>query len=172
MRKLLHILMLSVLFVSCSSDENRIIDDGDNGMIDEKIIGKWKVEYSKTIKPAIYNETSGKPEYNENESVITEYKGNFGEPNTIPECGLFDVNEYNIEINANNYIFVTRVNNKPIKSINYIIEGNYLKWQVGDNNPTAVVKYKLKDNRLIMELIKAEGMKLNYYTISEYSRIN
>lgn len=165
--------MLSVLFVSCSSDENRIIDDGDNGMIDEKIIGKWKVEYSKTIKPAIYNETSGKPEYNENESVITEYKGNFdGTEATIPKSGIFDKSENSIEFRDNKNIIINIAGIIKEKSITYNVEDNYLKWQVGANNPTAVVKYKLKDNRLIMELIKAEGMKLNYYTISEYSRIN
>ncbi|MFT3994410.1 MAG: hypothetical protein QM660_08885 [Dysgonomonas sp.] len=175
MRKLLPILLLAVLFISCSSDDDN--EDPNNGnqngkdMIDEKILGKWKVEYSKTIKPAIYNETTGKVEYDEKEAKITVYEGNFGEPNVVPICGLFDTNEYNIEIKSDNSITVTRANNNPTKSISYKIEDNNLKWQSGVNNPTGVVRYSLKNNLLTMELIKAEGAQLTYYTISEYSKI-
>lgn len=174
MKKILYLLMITALFVSCSSDDDNTDPNngnGNKGMIDEKILGKWKVEYSKTIKPAIYNETTSKPEYNEDASV-REYDGNFGEPDIVPGSGMFDINEYKIEIKSNNTIISTRANNNPTITVSYQIEDGYLKWISTGNTPyTIFIKYKLDNNKLIMEMVKATGITLVEYRISEYSKI-
>lgn len=178
MRKLLPILLLAVLFISCSSDDDN--EDPNNGnqngkdMIDEKIIGKWKVEYSKTIKPAVYNETTGKPEYNE-DATIKEYKGNWGEPNVVPESAMFDNKDIEIEITKENNIIV-KPGGGNYKTILYKIDKGLLKWQTKSDNPYGVIKYSLDGNTLVMEIIKAESTSggvthLGYYTISRYSKI-
>lgn len=94
MRKILYLLILTVLCISCSSDdENNRSYGNENGnnnpTIDENLIGKWKVEYSKTIKPAQFDEKTGKILYGEN-ALITEYNGDFGELDIFPESGIFD----------------------------------------------------------------------------------
>jgi len=176
MRKTFYLLMLTALFVSCSSDDDYEkytgpYDDGNNNsMIDEKILGKWKVEYSKTIKPARYNETIGKPEYGK-DAKIKEYYGNIGEPDISPLSGLFYHNEFQIEIKKDNSIISHRSVDNP-KIINYEIEDGYLKWiNKVDNSATVFIKYKLDGNKLTMETIRRIGFELDEYRISEYSRI-
>lgn len=173
MRKLLPVLFLAVLFVSCSSDDDNEDPNKGKETIDEKIIGKWKVEYSKTIKPAMYNESTGKPEYDETEAIITEYDGKL---TSDINSYIFNSSERAIEITKDNIIKTYWFNTNggitdAKKNVSYKVEYNYLKWTSGTNNPTAVVKYSIKDGKLIMELIRAEGMTLTYYTISEYSKI-
>lgn len=186
MKKILSLLMLVALFVSCSSDDDNDPGNNGNNMIDEKIIGKWKVEYSKTINPAVYIETQEELKklqetslvelklglnYPEDAKVI-EYDGNFGEPNIIPNSGMFDMNEYQIEIKKNNSIISHRANNNPTTSIFYKVEDGYIKWiNTGDSPSTIFIKYKLDNNKLTMEMIKSTGITLMEYRISEYSRI-
>ena len=174
MRKLLPILLLAVLFISCSSDDDNDPNNGNqNGkdMIDEKIVGKWKVEYSKTIKGARLLD-DGTLEIADN-AVTTEYIGNFGEPNVIPNSGMFDTNEYKIEIKSDNTIISTRANNNPTRTIYYKIEDGLLKW-VESLKSTSIQsqdhKYKLENGKLTIERIPT--MRNSYtYTISEYSKI-
>lgn len=183
MRKILCLLMLTALFVSCSSDDDNTDPNNgngnNNGMIDEKIIGKWKVEYSKTIKPAVYNETTGKPEYNE-DATIKEYEGNFGEPNIVPESSMFGDKDVWINIKNDNSIAAYHTGYPSTgytpKTVTYKIENGLLKWQTKAENPYGVIKYSLDGNILVMEIIKAENTSggathLGYYTISRYSKI-
>lgn len=169
---LLFILLLSALFISCSSDDNNDPNNGNqNGkdMIDEKIIGKWKVEYSKTIKPAQFDEAKGEVNYPENATMI-EYNGDYtGHIDQTPKTGMFDYTEFKIEINNDNTILVSQAG-KNNNTISYKIENSYLKWQTSKDSPTGVIKYRLENGKLILELIKAEGTHLTYYTISKYSK--
>lgn len=175
MRKLLPILLLAVLFISCSSDDAN--EDPNNGnqngkdMIDEKLIGKWKVEYSKTIKGARFLD-DGTLEIAEG-AVITEYMGNFGEPNIIPNSGMFDTNEYQIEIKSDNTIISTRANNNPTRTIYYKVEDGLLKWVESlksTSNQSQDHKYKIDNGKLIIERIPTTRNSYTY-TISEYSKI-
>lgn len=165
--------MLTTLFVSCSSDDDTDPNNGNNnGMIDEKIIGKWKVEYSKTIKGARFLD-DGTLEIADN-AVTVEYYGNFGEPDIVPKSGLFDVNEYQIEIKKDNSIISTRANNNPTKIIYYKIEDGLLKWVdapvKSTSNLVAEHKYRIENNKLIIERIPTQKNNY-YYTLSEYSKI-
>lgn len=169
--------MLTALFVSCSDDNNDPGNGNKNSTIDERILGKWKVEYSKSIKPAAYNETTGKPDYNEKKADITEYFGNFGEPNIVPQSGMFDSNEYKIEINKNNTIISTRANNIPTKTIYYKIENGNLYWvnkplkpNEGGNVFSYEHKYKFENGKLTIERMPTSS-NFYEYAISEYSKI-
>ncbi|NDV77833.1 hypothetical protein D0T57_02460 [Dysgonomonas sp. 511] len=160
------------MFASCSSDDDGT-DGGKQGngtsMIDEKIVGKWKVEYSKTINPARYDEEKGDVLYPV-DAVVTEYLGNYGEPDIIPESGLFNAKEVRIEINNKNSIIVSSVLEKD-QAISYKIEDGYLKW-IANSDQKVCIKYKLNGNKLIMEMVAFENMvHPNIYTISEYSKI-
>lgn len=171
MKKILYLLMLTALFVSCSSDDNNTDqDNGNKGMIDEKILGKWKVEYSKTIKGVRFLD-DGTIEIADN-AVITEYNGNYtGYINQTPKSGLFDVAEFKIEIENNNSIIVSSAGKNKI-TISYKVEDGYLKWiKAGDRPYTIFIKYRLDNKKLTMEMVKATGITLVEYRISEYSRI-
>lgn len=184
MRKLLCLLMLTALFVSCSSDDDTDPNNengNNNGMIDEKILGKWKVEYSKTIKPARYLE-DGTLEIEEN-AVVTEYMGNYdGTEATTPKSGMFHPKEYLIDIKKDNNIYISQIGNTADnKDIAYKIENDLLitggYWD-GINNtgtyiPKQFHKYSLNNNTLTIEFIGAEEgfLYIPFYTISEYSKI-
>lgn len=166
--------MLTALFVSCSSDDDNTDPNngnGNNGMIDEKILGKWKVEYSKTIKPAVYNETTGKVEYDEKEAKITEYDGNYTNDQTIPKSGMFSSDEIAIEIKNNNTINVSLAGVIKPKEISYKIEDETLKWISTDPSYffSANHKYYFEGKILIIERMPQD--KINEYTISRYSKI-
>ncbi len=129
MKKILYLLVLTALFVSCSSDDDTDPNNGNgnnNGMIDEKIIGKWKVEYSKTIKGARFLE-DGTLEIADN-AVITEYEGDYtGHIEQTPKSGVFDYAEFKININKDNTILVSAAG-KNTKTVYYKIEDGLLKW--------------------------------------------
>lgn len=170
MRKLLPILLLAVLFISCSSDD----DDPNNGtqngknMIDEKILGKWKVEYSKTIMPAQFDEKTGKVAYEEN-ALIREYLENLEKPHVKPESGMFDPKEIRLEIKKDNTIIASIAGGNP-KTVSYKIEDGYLKQTFKDTSETLKYKYYFEDGKLVMELIP-HHLNFNIYTISKYSKI-
>jgi len=172
MRKLLPILLLAVLFISCSSDDDNDPNNGNqNGkdMIDEKIVGKWKVEYSKTIKPAQFDEKTGKVSYEEN-ALIREYLGNWGtEPNIEVESSMFNNKDVEINIQNDNVISV-KPGGGNHKSITYKIEDGYLKQTFKDTSETLKYKYYFEDGKLVMELIPHQ-LNYNIYTISKYSKI-
>lgn len=171
MKKILYLLMLTALFVSCSSDDDNTDPNngnGNKGMIDEKILGKWKVEYSKTIKPAQFDEKTGKVSFEEN-ALIREYLGNWGEPNVEPESGMFDPKEIRIEIKNDNTIVVSIGGGNP-KTVSYKIENGYLKQTFKDRSETLKHKYYFEDSKLVMELLPNQ-LNYNIYTISKYSKI-
>lgn len=116
MKKLLPILLLAVLFISCSSDDDNDPNNGNqNGknMIDEKILGKWKVEYSKMIylfapNPIYPNDTYYK---------IFEYEGNYnGTKETMPQAGLFSRTDIGIEFDKQSKIKISYVAYKDANS--------------------------------------------------------
>lgn len=184
MRKLLPILFLAVLFISCSDDDNNDPGNGNqNGkdMIDEKIIGKWKVEYSKTIKPAQYDEEKKDVIYPIDASIV-EYNGDYDGNSNLPISGMFDNREYQINIKSDNSIFMSLAGNSSNnKTESYIIKEGYLLtggYWTGINNtgtyiPFKYHKYSISGNTLTIEFI---GIKENYqwtpyYIISKYSKI-
>lgn len=176
MKKILHLLVLTALFVSCSSDDDTVPNNGNgnnNGIIDEKIIGKWKVEYSKTIKPAQFDEKTGKPVYNEDAS-IKEYDGNFGEPNIVPESSMFGDKDVWINIKNDNAIAAYHTSYPSIgytpKEVSYKIEDGYLKQIFKDTSETLKYKYYFEDDKLVVELMPHQ-LNYNIYTISKYSKI-
>lgn len=172
MKKLLAILMLLALFVSCSDDDTTDPNNGNgNGkdMIDEKIIGKWKVEYSKTISPAAYNQQTGKVEHEE-DARITEYLGNYGEIGLIISSGLFSSKEVDIEITKDKKVISNSVMEDP-KTITFdsIKDGLFLK-TIDYSTNIFKLKYRFDKEKLIIETITPEYNRYNY-TISEYSKI-
>lgn len=197
MKKVLSILLiLMVLFMaSCSDDKNTPNSNGkdDEEQIDERLLGKWKVEYSKTITPAIYIENEedlNKRPNNQDlviglnhpdDATVLEYFGNWGEPNVIPESGMFNRNEINIEITKNKNVVVSIGGGSPktisFNSINdgYLISGGSM--QNGVITPYTFYKYSFEGGGLIVELIRSENIDgsinpiLKEYRISKYSKI-
>lgn len=162
MRKLLPILFLAVLFISCSDDDNGGNDD-ENKTIDKRILGRWKVEYSIYATSAIYNEETKEFTIGQYAKVF-EYFGNFGEPDIVPQTGLFDMKEYQIEIKDDNTIYVHRVENTNT-SVIYRVEDGYIKW----NGNT--LRYSIDNNELIIELLKIGDKYASSYSKSIYSKI-
>lgn len=111
MKKLLAIFMLLALFISCSDDDNTDPDNGNgNGkdMIDEKIIGKWKVEYSKMIYE--FNPPNPNSNLNCTYYKIFEYNGDYdGTRETMPQAGLFDRSEIRLEFDKEGNMKLTYV---------------------------------------------------------------
>lgn len=174
MKKILYLLVLTALFVSCSSDDDNTDNNKkeENGMIDEKILGKWKVEYSKTIKGARFLD-DGTLEIAEG-AIIIEYNGDYtGHIDQVPKSGIFDDAEFKIEIKDNNTI-VSSVAGANNKAVYYKVENGLLIWVSNMSKPTSSLsqshKYKIENNKLIIERIptKQNGY---IYTISEYSKI-
>ena len=169
MRKLLPILLLAILFISCSSDDDEQTgDNGDPITIDEAILGKWKVEYSKTVVPALFDEETGEVTY-ENNAIIREYFGNWGEPNIVPESGMFDVKEIRIEVKNDNTIIVSIGGNNP-KTITYKVEDGYLKQIHKNSTLTTDRLYYFEGDELVIEEMP-NYYNFKYYTISRYSKI-
>lgn len=173
MKKLLAIFMLLALFVSCSDDDTTDPNNGNgNGkdMIDEKIIGKWKVEYSKTISPAIYNQQTGKVEHKE-DARITEYLGNYEEIKEAPKSGLLSTEEVLIEFNKDKSVLVYDAWVVKPKQLSFTSINNGLITKKEDyTDKTHKLKYRFDKEKLIIETITPEYNRYNY-TISEYSRI-
>lgn len=164
--------MLVALVVSCSSDDDNTDPNNNgnnNGMIDEKILGKWKVEYSKTIYPAIYNQEIGKVEHKE-DARITEYLGNYGEVGGSPNNGMFSSREIDIAIAKDNKVISNAVMEDP-RTITFdsIKDGLFIK-TYDYSTKTYKLKYWFDKERLIIETITPE-LEGYYYTISEYSKI-
>ncbi len=169
MKKLLPILLLAVLFISCSSDNNN--EDPNNGseMIDSKILGNWKVIYSQTIKPAVYNEVTEELSYPTN-AKITEYLGDYnGHINQTPESSMFNNKDVEIDVNSDNTIRI-KPGGGNYTTISYLIEDGYLKWNIG-NGHINFIKYKINNNVLTMELVKSTNPLLIEYRISKYTKI-
>lgn len=171
MRKLLPILLLTVLFMSCSSDDDNDPNNGyQNGkdMIDEKILGKWKVEYSKTIKGARFLD-DGSLEIADN-ATVTEYDGKYtGHVDQTPKSGIFNESEFKIDIKNDNSILVS-IAGKNNGTISYKIDNGLLVSIASTPNLNHSHKYRLENGKLTIERIPTSYN--NYmYTISEYSKI-
>lgn len=173
MRKLLPILLLTVLFMSCSSDDDNDPNNGNqNGkdMIDEKILGKWKVEYSKTIKGARFLD-DGSLEIADN-ATVTEYDGKLTSEIT---SYMFNNLERAIGITSDNYIktywFSTSGGlTDANKDLYYKIDNGLLISIASTPNLNHSHKYRLENGKLTIERIPTSYN--NYmYTISEYSKI-
>ena len=163
--------MLVALVVSCSSDDTEPNNgkDDNKGMIDEKILGKWKVEYSKTIKGARLLE-DGTLEIADN-AVITEYLGDYEETKEAPKSGLFSNEEVIIDLNKDKSVLVYDAWVIKPKTITFdsIKDGLFIK--IYDySTKTYKLKYWFDKDRLIIETITPE-LKEYYYTISEYNKI-
>lgn len=194
MRKILYLLMLTALFVSCSSDDDTDPNNGNgnnNGMIDEKIIGKWKVEYSKTIKPAVYilNETDLKEKKELYPNLDLKIGLNYPDNATLREYDgaltseiksyMFSDSERAIEITNDNLLKIYWFNTSgglvdAKKDGTYKIEEVFLKYQTAKDNPMAIIKYQLENGILTMELINVEKSisPFQEYRISKYSKIS
>lgn len=178
MRKLLPILLLAVLFISCSSDDenNRSNGNGNNNpTIDENLIGKWKVEYSKTIKGAMLLD-DGTLKIAEN-AVITEYDGKitskissyiFSDWERFIE--FTNNNELNVYDIGNNGVLVNRdMRSKPYSA--YKINGNIIEWMTSQGQLIIIPReYSLKNGELIIEL--KPTIRTSYiYVLSKYSKL-
>lgn len=155
--------------MSCSSDDNDPDNNNgnNNGMIDEKILGKWKVEYSKTIKPAGY--VDGKLTWNE-DSKITEYEGNWGEINVVPESGVFDPKEIRIEIKEDKTIISSIGGGNPKTTACLSMKDGYITRQSNLSDDPMKYKYYFEGNILIIEVLTPYWIN-DTYIISKYSKI-
>lgn len=172
MKQILALLIFAFTLIGCSDSDPKTDPEPENSTIDTRLLGKWKVEYSKTIQPAIYNKETGKPEYLE-DAAIYEYFGDYdGIANIIPTSGMLDKLEVDIEVKENNTLIVSSVG-KSDNIVLYKIEDNYLKWQGASSRTINVIKYYFEGNLLVMEYIEIEtsGINADRYTISKYSEI-
>lgn len=114
MRKIL-ILLTALSFISCSSDD-------DEQLLREQILGKWQVEYSKTIYPAVYVESEDEfdelkeiyPDVNfklgvnilNEVSQVTEYIRDEKNQEIVPESAMFGwgVGDTMVEFMEGNFI--------------------------------------------------------------------
>lgn len=170
MKKLFSILLLTLLFISCSSDDDNDPDDGSkNGkdIVDQKIVGKWKVEYSKSIKPAGY--VDGKLTWDE-DSKITEYEGNWGEINVVPKSGMFDTKEIRIEIKEDITIISSIGGGNPKTTVCLNIKDGYITRQSNLSNDPMKYKYYFEGDILIIEVLTPYWIS-DTYIISKYSKI-
>jgi len=178
MKKILALLLLAITLAACSGNDPKTDPDPEPGStIDNKLLGKWKVEYSKTIKPARYNPETGQIQYGK-DPVTTEYFGDFdGYINTLPKTGMFDEKEVWIEILKDNkikaYATDPSSSTNPIGTCSYKIENGYLKGQNTTTNPIFLIKYYFEGKVLVMEYIGIEDPILlaDRYVISKYSKI-
>ena len=177
-KALLSILLLSALFISCSSDDDNDPNNGNqNGkdMIDEKLIGKWKVEYSKTIKGAKFLD-DGTLEIAEN-AVTTEYNG---EITSDINSYIFRDWERIVEFKDNNDLYVYDIGDKGVlvnkdnsaaKYSEYKIKDNIIEWSNSRGQITIIPReYSLKNGELTIQ-IKPTTATGYIYTISKYSKI-
>jgi len=157
---------MPLFFIACSDDDNGGKGE-ENKYIDKAILGKWKVEYSKYSDSARYNEETGEFTDSHNAKIV-EYFGTMGEINGAPKCGMFDMNEVDIEIKEDNTILVY-IANANHKTVYYRIENGYMIW----NGNT--LRYSINDDELIIELlIIGSGMGngiATIHSISRYSKI-
>lgn len=171
MKGISYLLILLALFISCSSDnDNEVPNNGNpNGkdIVDQKIVGKWKVEYSKSIKPAGY--VDGKLTWNEN-SKITEYEGNWGEINVVPESGMFDTKEIRIEIKEDKTIISSIGGGNPKTTTCLSMKDGYITRQSNLSDDPMKYKYYFEGNILIIEVLTPYWIN-DTYIISKYSKI-
>jgi len=165
MNKIIPVIILSLFLFACGDDDNGESGGGNgNNTIDKKILGKWKVEYSKYSNSAKYNEETGEFIDNENANII-EYFGNFGEPNIVPRCGMFDMKEVNIEVKESNTIIIA-IAGANNKTISYTINNGCIIWS------GITARYSIEGNTLVIEKIKnINGQYPGTHTISKYSKI-
>ncbi len=162
--KKLFLFLILLLFIACGDDDNGGSGNGENKTIDKKLIGKWKVEYSKYSDSSKYNEETGEFVDGENAKII-EYFGTMGEINGAPKCGMFDMKEYQIEIKEDNTIIVSKSEHPYEKTSPYIIKDGYLMW----NGNT--YRYNMDTGELTIELLKiGSGIGNGIATIHKISR--
>lgn len=161
MNKILYVLMLLALLVSCSSDNDDIDPNSNsnngngnnNGMIDEKILGKWKVEYSKNIYTFFPNAPVSADKYYK----IFEYDGSYdGTENSIPQAGFFIRKEISIEFTKEGDLIINHINNQSYDSVKE--ESTTTTYKVSNDSIQLTGNYPLKakyhingNNELIIE---------------------
>lgn len=182
MRKLLPLILLTVFFMACSSDDdNADPNKGNNGnqnnsgMIDKNILGKWKVEYSKTIKGARYLE-DGTLEIADN-AVITEYDGDIA---SSINSYIFRDWERVVEFTKDNKLLVYDIGDKGVfvdrdnsaaKYSVYEIKDNTIEWSNSRGQITIIPRiYSLKNGELTIE-VKPSPLTEYIYITSKYSMI-
>lgn len=179
MKKIIYLLMLTALFASCSDDDNYSTSTNGkaNLKIDERIIGRWKVVHSKTIIPCKYDWQTGKINYPEGAN-ISEYDG----ASIHVSSGMFNTNEYNIDIRTNNTIETFGGPRGPITKYYQIVKDSLVScdnlsdilYPNSFNSYRKFHKYKYDRDTLVIEFTGAyeNGVfKQRGYIISKYIRM-
>lgn len=185
---LLMLLALPILYTSCSDKDDP--DPEKENTIDERLIGKWKVEYSKTITPAVYviDEADLKVKQEKYPSLdlkigvnpygevsVSEYFGNYGEPDVVPRSSMFGNSDVWIDIKKSFTIdaYHTDPNEQGYKpkvfSFIKMNEGIILNGK-GPSLKIPTWKYYFEKDLLVIELITPD-LAMNQYIVSKYSRL-
>lgn len=169
MKKILFPLLLLFILTGCKEEPKE-------KLIDESILGKWKVEYSKTLRPADYNKETGEITTYEDTWAI-EYFGDYEETKVRPQSGVFFESEIKINLMADNYVDVYlpvrgSYDTDTLRHFYYEIRDGYMLDKQGpDYNPSQIIKYQIKNDSLILESIEQPKTTPQGYTISKYSKI-
>lgn len=160
MKQILSLFILLILFTSCS--DNDTIELTNNG-IDSSILGKWKVQYSKTIKGAKFLE-NGNLEISDG-ALFSEYNGDYEENLLAVKSGMFDDKEVRISINQEGKIYTYMESLNEPKDVAYKIRNGYLVCY-----DILQYRYLLKGGKLMIERIPIKENSWTY-TVSIYKKI-
>lgn len=160
----------TMFFTACNGKDDPTPPEPPAPTIDEAILGKWKVEYCKMIRPAYIDE-----EWNvtyRDDSRIVEYFGDFDQTGKEFGIGMFDAPEVWIEIRKDNKVrsYSTAVDFKypQYTTIDYEVRDGFLYFFWGGREQT-LRYYFDKKGYLIVE--RRPALPIFDYYYSRYSKI-
>lgn len=193
MKKIFPILLLAVLFLSCSDSKNDdLIPEPPGTGFDARLVGKWRVTFAQYIWPAVYVENEEELEkfsksvdyvtkigWNINSRYVTEFF--LGYSHEAPKTGVFMNSEVMIDIKADNTFDVyIGTFDHPVNVIKHAYtiddQGRFL-WRKYKNEGFTWGRNMYtfdKDGKLYMELRgNLDGdAPLQKYRVSYYEKMN
>ena len=171
MRKVIFSLLLFFLVTSC---EEKVPPP----TTDPALYGKWWVDYSKMESYGEFTEDG--VFIASSISHTTEYFGDYDSVITHkPKAGLFEANEYRIEINEKNELMVYNVEymgTKIYTTYYEIREDGYMYWKYKKSYPEEnfglKIRYEVEGgNKLTLEIINHLDGQERHYAISKYHKM-
>ncbi|WP_101688321.1 hypothetical protein [Dysgonomonas massiliensis] len=171
MKKIFPILLLAVLFLSCSDSKNDdLIPEPPGTGSDARLVGKWKVTFAKYGYQAVFVDNEEElATFSKTVDYVTKLGWNFGEfnffqvfrgyPDEVPITGVFMNAEVMIDIKADNTfdVYLGTFNN-PVEVIKHsytIDEDGRFLWRKYENEGFTWGRNMYtfdKDGKLYMEL--------------------